>query len=359
MDIHYRQRNIENGLSRLKRRTDVTEKNKETIKRFTDYNFARGLSPARVDKYLTALPVLATQIGKDFELAGKDDIQRVVGQIERTQLSPWTKRDYRSALKYFYRWLRDTEEFPPEVRWLKTTAKATAKKLPSDLLTPDEVIKLINTADSPRDRAFIATLYESGCRVGELGGLRVKDIQFDKYGAILTVDGKTGMRRVRVVAAAPFLASWLSFHPQRQDREAFVWITVDKRELMGYRGITNLMRRVTERTGIKKKTNCHSFRHSRASYLANFLSSAQMNEHFGWTQGSKMAAVYIHLSGRAVDSALLNTYGIKMDEDNQTETLQPKVCGQCSAWNPFTSEFCERCHQLLATDEIRTEEKPA
>jgi integrase len=30
----------------------------------------------------------------------------------------------------------------------------------------------------------------------------------------------------------------------------------------------------------------HSFRHSRATWLANKLTEAQMKEHFGWTQSS-------------------------------------------------------------------------
>ena len=34
-----------------------------------------------------------------------------------------------------------------------------------------------------------------------------------------------------------------------------------------------------------------------------------MKEYFGWTQASDTAAVYVHLSGRDVDSALLKLAG--------------------------------------------------
>lgn len=57
--------------------------------------------------------------------------------------------------------------------------------------------------------------------------------------------------------------------------------------------------------------NPHNFRHSRATYLANFLTEAQMKEYFGWQQDSKMAGVHVHLSGRDVDNALLRVYGIE------------------------------------------------
>ena len=56
--------------------------------------------------------------------------------------------------------------------------------LPEELLTEEEVKRLAEAAENPRDRDFILTLYESGCRVGELISLRLKHVQFDNYGAV-------------------------------------------------------------------------------------------------------------------------------------------------------------------------------
>ena len=39
--------------------------------------------------------------------------------------------------------------------------------------------------------------------------------------------------------------------------------------------------------------------------MANYLTEAQMNVYFGWTQGSDMPGVYVHLSGRDIDDAIL------------------------------------------------------
>ena len=60
---------------------------------------------------------------------------------------------------------------------------------------------------------------------------------------------------------------------------------------------------VAKRCGIKKRVNPHSFEHARASNLANVLTEAQMKEYLGWVGDSKMAATYVHLSGRNVDNA--------------------------------------------------------
>lgn len=347
MDIHEREKRIEGTLRRLAQKTDISDNNKATILRTVDYNYARGVSAGRVQKYLLTLAPIAVFLGKDFELANKDDILRVIGQIERQQWSPHTKHDFKTILKAFYKWLRGMDDYPPEVKWVKTTVRGTTKKLPEDLLTGEEIIKLIRSAYRPRDRAFIATLAESGCRVGELGGLRIKDVQFDGYGAILIVDGKTGMRRVRVIAAAPFLSTWLNLHPQADNRDAFLWVTKVQDKSIRYSGLLSMMRKTAKRAGIRKRTNFHNFRHSRASFLANHLTSAQMNEFFGWTQGSKMAGVYVHLSGKNVDNALLGIYGIKAEDNREREFIKPRICILCSHWNPFVALVCEKCLRPL------------
>ncbi len=93
---------------------------------------------------------------------------------------------------------------------------------------------------TPRDRALVASLYESGARISELSNLKIKHVKFDQYGAVLMVDGKTGMRRVRIIFSSPYLATWLENHPFRANPEAFVWVgigTVGRNEPMVYGAI--------------------------------------------------------------------------------------------------------------------------
>jgi len=58
-----------------------------------------------------------------------------------------------------------------------------------------------------------------------------------------------------------------------------------------------------------KKVHPHKLRHSRATFLASKLTEAQMNQIFGWKQGSDMPSIYVHLSGRDMDDAILGVYG--------------------------------------------------
>lgn len=55
-------------------------------------------------------------------------------------------------------------------------------KLPTDLLTREDVQALKDACQNTRDRAFIAMLYETGVRIGELIDLAVGDIEDHNHG---------------------------------------------------------------------------------------------------------------------------------------------------------------------------------
>jgi hypothetical protein len=224
------------------------------------------------------------------------------------------------------------------------------------MLSEDDIKNLINVAENPRDKAFIAILYESGCRIGEMLFLRLKHINFDQYGAQLLVDGKTGYRRVRIIASAPYLTEWINKHPRKDDPEAPLWIS-RVYETMSYAALRITFKRLFKKAGVHKKINFHNFRHSRATYLANHLTEAQMKEFFGWVQASDMASIYVHLSGRDVDKALLKVYGIQNEEKKEESQLNPKKCPRCQEINPFSNKFCNKCGQILdahlAIEEIK------
>jgi len=172
--------------------------------------------------------------------------------------------------------------------------------------------------------------------------LKIKQVKFDDLGGQLFVTGKTGFRRVRVVSCVPYIIDWLNKHPQKNESEAFLWLNNWGRPYR-YSGVGQMLYRIAQKAGIRKKVNPHNFRHSRATYLANYLTEAQMKEHFGWAQDSKMAAVYVHLSGRDVDNTLLKVYGIKNNEEKKERVFKPRECPRCRQVNNANNRFCSRC----------------
>ncbi len=334
----------ERGLRSIEERiksSNIIETNKKLIFEFENYCFAEGLTIARVLKHLTQLKVIAEMVGQDFKGVSKQDMMMLVGRIERTDRKETTKQDYKKLLRKFFRWLEKGDV----IDWIKTPLRNESRKLPDDLLSEEEIGKMIKVCEHPRDRALIACLYESGARISEIGNLKVKHVKFDQYGAVLIVDGKTGMRRVRIISSSPYLAAWLDNHPFRDNPEAFVWIgigTVGRKEPLRYDAIRMMLKDIAKMAGINKRIHPHLFRHSRSTLLAKYLTEAQMNKYLGWVQGSKMAAIYVHLSGRDVDNALLKMHGMAADDAKEVQ-MSPKKCVRCSTMNAPTSKFCHKC----------------
>ncbi len=72
-----------------------------------------------------------------------------------------------------------------------------------------------------------------------------------------------------------------------------------------------------------------------------------MKQYFGWVQGSEMASIYVHLSGRDVDNALLKLNGINTAEEKKEQVLKTINCPRCQENNSAVSKFCSRCGSPL------------
>ena len=343
---------FENELSSAKKRITTLEnkENIKTIEKFLKKLFAEGLSKPRVIKYANYLKTIAEKIGKSFMEVNEEDIINFLSHLEQSNYSEWTKRDYKVVLKRFFRFL-GKEELMKDI---KTTMRNNRKKLPEDLLTKTEIKRMIETANHPRDKAIISLLYEGGLRIGELASLKIKNVVFDEYGAVIKVKGKTGERRVRVVLSSSLLAKWIEIHPDKDNPNAPLLVNLStnyKNKGITYRGISMRIKEIAKKAGVDKKITPHLFRHSRATHLATVLTEAQMNEYFGWVQGSRMAATYVHLSGRDTDNKMLEIYGLKKKEKEKEKELKPKECPRCKYINGPTDRFCSRCGEVLDEEE--------
>lgn len=347
-DIYGYDRILERTLDKL-RGCDIDKESKDEILEFVNQGLLEGLSKPRLIKYASTLKQMAKLLKKPFLKARKEDILTLVRKIERKDYSDWTKRDYKIVLKKFFKWLRKSEDYPEEVKWIKARIKKN-NILPEELLTEEEVKLMAEHANNLRDKAFILVLYESGCRIGEMLSVKIRNVAFDKYGAQLIVNGKTGSRRVRIIMSSPMLASWMNIHPLRNDPDSPLWISLGTNHrnfILSYRATCEMLKEAAKRSGIRKRVYPHLFRHSRATHLANHLTEAQLKQHFGWVQGSSMAATYVHLSGKEVDNTLLKLQGIEVEQDKNQPKLKVVLCTRCGEKNCPTSKFCVRCGSPL------------
>jgi integrase/recombinase XerD len=343
------------AIEALKQEERITDHNRRLILRFVGDLQAEGISELRTSKYLHLLRQLTIRFSKNLDKVTPADTRRIVAEINRSDYADWSKNDYKITLKRFYKWLRklpDQRE-PPETSWIRTGHPKNGM-LPEELLTEDDVTKLAKNSENSRDHAFVLCVYETGGRIGELLNLRRKHVQFDNIGAALIFSGKTGDRRVRVITAAPALSHWLNDHPS-DDSEAPLWTIVgDKHhgEPLLYDSARALLQRLARKAGVKKKVNPQTFRHSRASYLANHFTEQQLEQYLGWTQGSRMPGTYVHLSGRDTDSAILKMHGLNKEEEKQKTKLTIRTCPRCQQLNDPTVRFCAKCGLPLEIEDV-------
>ena len=186
------------------------------------------------------------------------------------------------------------------------------------LVRPHEVSALMNTAKHPRTQALIAVLFESGCRKGELVGLRVGDVSFGKNYAEIRVLGKTGERTIPLVRSIKYLKAWMEAHPDpRPNAPLFATIVSGSIRRMSIKTPNRLLYDLCERADLRRITP-HMLRHTRLTELARKgLGDYQLKSFAGWTPDSKMAARYIHLSGRAHIPAVLAADGLISKHDEE------------------------------------------
>jgi len=338
-----------NHLDRVK----INPKNKEIIHNFVKHLAAEDLTKVRQSKYIYTTVQISRRIkNKDFTKLNKDSIEDLVGGINNSDFSEWTKRDYKIILKRLIKYIREKEgkrflegRYPLEVSWISSTMKKTRKKLPKELLTIDDIKELAEGTLNLRDKAFILFLYESGSRIGEILNLKIKDVEFDKFGARIILFGKTGARKIRIIASAPSISNWIKHHPTNKNKDSWLFCSLNHPN-MGEQGqyfyFNKLLRVTKKRVKLTKPVNPHHFRHSRATELAKKITEAQLCNYMGWIIGSREAATYVHLSGRDTDKAILKLHGLA-EEETEKETFTPINCPRCGIDNSPGSKFCSGC----------------
>jgi integrase len=284
--------------------------------------------------------------------------RRVKGKDHNGKYSDWEIENYKSTLKKFYPW-HLKQENPECISWIKPNNHPNKHVKPENMITEPEVQKILSFLKNPRDRAILSTLYDPGCRIGELLTLKNKDINFDQYGAFLSVIGKTGYRKVRVVGnSVSYLREWQNAHPDRNKEESWFFCGIESEnrgKQLEHANVYKFLRKALKEAKIERRIYPHLFSHTRATMLASRVTVAPLEAQMGWVHGSKMTKTYVHLSGRDQDNTILKAYGIEVDEEDPIETDRPNHCPRCNEPNDRASRFCWKCGMIL--DKQLTENK--
>ena len=176
-----------------------------------------------------------------------------------------------SAVKSFYRWLAEREDFEPTAVLAARAPKFT-KKLPRPLpvSAAKDVLDLASDQDlrpwvGARDLAVLTLLWGCGLRISEALSLCGKDAPLP---SVMRIVGKGGKERVVPVIAAAREAvdayTEICPHPMRPTDPLFRAI---RGGALNPRSIQGVMARVRAQLGLPATATPHALRHSFATHL--------------------------------------------------------------------------------------------
>jgi integrase len=190
---------------------------------------------------------------------------------------------YRS-LQQLFKWLTEEGEIPTDP--MMRMKPPAVPEVPVPVVSDDDLRKLLKVCEGPtfedrRDVALLRTFIESGCRLGEVAGLKVEDVDFEED--VVYVVGKG--RRPRRVAFGAKTGQSLDKYIRLRSRHSHATLPalwLGPKGAMTESGIAQMLERRCAQAGIAK-IHPHQFRHTAAHvWLAAGGSEVSAMRNFGW-----------------------------------------------------------------------------
>lgn len=240
-------------------RTSLSEQKELELSQFSNYLNSQRYSSSTKMSYIGFLSSFLGYF-KDYETSSitLKDIHRYNSEvILASNYSVSYQRQFIGALKIFYSQVVycgfdiDTLERPMR-----------EKRLP-EVLSKDEIRRILKSISNLKHRVIITTLYSAGLRIGELQALKLTDI--DSTRMLIRVSMSKGRkdRMVKLSDANLFLLRryYCSYRPKHFLFEG----PTGARYSSG--SIRKIIKRACIKAGIKKRVSPHTLRHSYATHL--------------------------------------------------------------------------------------------
>jgi len=176
---------------------------------------------------------------------------------------------------------------------------------PSKLLKEEDIFILLKLCRNLQEKVLICLLWDCGARIEELLSLSTENISKDKKNFyFVTLKGKTGTRFIPLYWSSKILDKFL------QGKDGHIFWNEYHHEFTK-KNVSKFLKRLQEHSNPNKRLYSHLFRHSRATYLAKYLTDRQLCYYFGWSGRSSMPSRYSHLNGYDLVEKMLEVYAIE------------------------------------------------
>lgn len=297
------------------------------IKNYLEMKKAQGIEENTISRYKIILDSLDKW--KPIDSINKDDLIKYFNSKGFKDKADSNQNLHKIVISAYFK-----ESGKQDITtWIKLK-KLKDTLSPEQTLTPDDINKLLETANNPYDKALISFLYDAGCRISEAQRIKWKDLQDTTDGIIVSIPTKktqAGYRKVILPFASQYLRNLQIYSYANPDDFIF--------PLM-YRAHALRIEKIKIAAKIEKPFTCHKLRHAQATQLVrDGVQEAIIRKKLGWSANSTMISKYQHNTDEDVINATLESNGTKRKHKEPVEIVQPdKLTIQDAAGKLFALE---------------------
>ena len=244
--------------------TDSTKTISPLRQRMLDDMTMRKLNPKTQAGYLRSVKNFTRFFGQSPDLAEPEDLRRFQLRLVEQGVSSTTLNATITGLKFFY---GVTLDRPSALKKMSPVRKP--QKLPQ-VLSVDEVARLLKSATNLKHRAALSVAYGAGLRASEVAHLKIADVDSDRM--LLRIEQGKG-RRDRYAMLSPTLLKllrnwWRQAHAQgKLLSDGWLFPGQNPINPLSTRQLNRACKSAAAAAALDKHISMHTLRHSFATHL--------------------------------------------------------------------------------------------